>query len=468
MRKTQNFGRERKTGPFTVPPARATHTGKKHTGKKLFVLSVYLPTKGTKTSAKFEDVLDYLEVKVKELQNEGDVCIMGDMNGDMGNSAGPRLSYPATERGRKIWALCNRLGLFSVNSQKETTGPLHTFKAHNIGQSYIDYCLVDMVMLTSVSVCNVQEDCIQVYCKPEVNIPGTYFDVSDHLPVVIKLNHIHVSMVSHPEPLGQLKWQDNNITEYQREVHSRLWYLQHDANNATCKEHIDQNIESLVHCMHQAALTTVPRKKYNKHQKPFWNQTLQRLKKNKQQAWHVWSSAGRPRDNENELWIQYKSANNDFQKEYKRMEYEDQFRIQKELERNDDLNQKTYWQIINKTRKGKKHMIKSLSINDKLVTDDQEMADGCAEYFENLYRKNEDIDPMHVQKVEQLVAYYSENSKVDRQDPVLGTSFTTFEVKACIKKLKLGKAAGPDGITAEHVKYGGDSLAGMVTSILTK
>ena len=40
-------------------------------GRKLFVLSVYLPTKGTKTSANFSDVLDYIELKVREFQSEG-------------------------------------------------------------------------------------------------------------------------------------------------------------------------------------------------------------------------------------------------------------------------------------------------------------------------------------------------------------------------------------------------------------
>ena len=38
------------------------------------------------------------------------------------------------------------------------------------------------------------------------------------------------------------------------------------------------------------------------------------------------------------------------------------------------------------------------------------------------------------------------------------TEFSYIDVKYCIDMLKNDKAAGIDGITAEHVKYGGDLL----------
>lgn len=96
------------------------------------------------------------------------------------------------------------------------------------------------------------------------------------------------------------------------------------------------------------------------------------------------------------------------------------------------------------------------------------MANGCADYFESLYRKNENIDPSHVQNIEKLVAEYSDTCKEAKLDPILGTTFSSLEVNSGVKKLKLGKAAGADGITAEHVKYGGDSVVGIITAIFNK
>ena len=41
---------------------------------------------------------------------------------------------------------------------------------------------------------------------------------------------------------------------------------------------------------------------------------------------------------------------------------------------------------------------------------------------------------------------------------ILDVPFTLEEVECAIKKLKSGKSGGPDVPSAEHLKWGGDSL----------
>ena len=45
---------------------------------------------------------------------------------------------------------------------------------------------------------------------------------------------------------------------------------------------------------------------------------------------------------------------------------------------------------------------------------------------------------------------------------ILDVPFTLREVAGTVKKLKCGKACGPDGIFAEHLKWGGESLATLM------
>ena len=44
------------------------------------------------------------------------------------------------------------------------------------------------------------------------------------------------------------------------------------------------------------------------------------------------------------------------------------------------------------------------------------------------------------------------------EDYLLDIPFEPAEIDSVLKKLKLGKAAGHDGVQAEHVKYGGPTL----------
>ena len=47
---------------------------------------------------------------------------------------------------------------------------------------------------------------------------------------------------------------------------------------------------------------------------------------------------------------------------------------------------------------------------------------------------------------------------LSNEDCLLDIPFEPAEIDSVLKKLKLGKAAGNDGVQAEHVKYGGPTL----------
>ena len=61
-------------------------------------------------------------------------------------------------------------------------------------------------------------------------------------------------------------------------------------------------------------------------------------------------------------------------------------------------------------------------------------------------------------------------ASLSNNEYILDIPFTLEEVECAIKKLKSGKSCGPDGLSAEHLKWGGDSLhlwlLGIVNSII--
>ena len=64
-------------------------------------------------------------------------------------------------------------------------------------------------------------------------------------------------------------------------------------------------------------------------------------------------------------------------------------------------------------------------------------------------------------KVDGLVS-----TSFDNEEFLLDVPFTVDEVKAAINKLKCGKAAGMDGLGAEHLKHAGESLVIWLRNIM--
>ena len=67
----------------------------------LFILGVYLPSSSHQMDV-FNECLDYLWALYDSLSAKGSVIIMGDLNGDLGNSLGGQDKYEANDRGLKI------------------------------------------------------------------------------------------------------------------------------------------------------------------------------------------------------------------------------------------------------------------------------------------------------------------------------------------------------------------------------
>ena len=338
---------------------------------------------------------------------------------------------------------------------RSATGPVNTFSGPT-GQSAIDYILVPQGFTARVRACHV--------------IENEVLNTSDHNPVQVTLDIDNVRCYSKPSNTSHIKrWE--KLSEHERkeryslplaastcEITARL------ASPTLSESDLDECIEVFVEKMKVAA-SNIPSRKFRKHLKPYWNQRMNELKKDKIFSYREWVKVNRPRDAGNPLFEAYKQSKKAFNKELKRLSkgYDDEQISQAVKAAEVDRGQ--FWRLVKASRKGSGGKIAAINDNSgKTVSNIEDILDVWKTHFENLYtpKDNEEYDKNHYDMVTAKVAEL--NAKDDTGE-FLQNLFTEKEIKDAIGQLHKRKACGYDGITTEHLLYGGDCVVQILTLI---
>ena len=78
---------------------------------------------------------------VEDCSSKGDRCIIGDVNCQLGREAGPR-GIKWNSNGKKLYKMMQECNLVAADLLDISNGPEYTFLRENIGESYIDHCLL--------------------------------------------------------------------------------------------------------------------------------------------------------------------------------------------------------------------------------------------------------------------------------------------------------------------------------------
>jgi len=174
--------------------------------------------------------------------------------------------------------------------------------------------------------------------------------------------------------------------------------------------------------------------------KPFWNDDLDRLKLISIDMHSLWRSVGSPRNGV--INAARLTAKSDFKRAVK------QASIDFEVNNADDLKQSlasrdknSFWKCWN--RKYQSSLITPVSVKGQ--NDPGIIADTFTEYFASQYVNSADDSAAMNDFVS---AYEHLNSKVDNSKQL---TIDVELIEKCIHKLKTCKAAGHDGIVAEHI-----------------
>ena len=120
------------------------------------------------------------------------IVVMGDFNGDVGSSGGPRGKRNATPRGEKVARFFNRHSLIPVNMHYVTRGPVDTYEGQ-VNGSTLDYIAVPHELFDSVTDSLVHD--------------WSALNTSDHVPISVTMSLcVATHTYDDSKVTGHIKW----------------------------------------------------------------------------------------------------------------------------------------------------------------------------------------------------------------------------------------------------------------------
>ena len=417
------------------------------------IFSVYLPAMGCGDdyAACIDDLAEILESR--EQGSTSVVC--GDCNGDIGNLYGSRGWYGPNVHGRVLFKFMQEFGLIACNFRDAATGPLQTHVG-NASQATLDYVLVAGELEQCISSCHTATD----------NILNT----SDHRAIYVTLNvggfkGINVGVNCKGIPRWDKLSVDQITNMYTNPLQAKLSdVILTLSENDIDGDGIDKVISTINSILIKAA-RVVPKSKFKAHLRPYWNKELSELKFIKVQKYKTWVDAGRPRDQSNPVWRDYKASKKMFVKTLRRLskQYDNEQVVQAVEASNIDRG--LFWRLVKKSRKGISNKTTAIrNEQDKVVNSVPEALEVWRTHFEKLGtpRYSDDFDATHHAMVSRRVKELNNEVNVGN---LLETPLADSEVSKALEKLHKRKACGFDNISAEHLIYAGKNMVKALTML---
>ena len=432
---------------------------------KCFIISVYLPYDDCKI-AEFKTELHILESVIHKCNKNAEIVIIGDTNSHInGIEFGDRGWGRNTPNGTTLKSFAKRNALRIIDLERGT-GPAYTFRNHR-GMSYIDHCLISEGLDGLVTGCKV--------------IPDIVDNVSDHLAINVTVNSFYIPVnINHGQP--RVAWSKLNpeiiSTCYTRSAEELILNLltAHEIDpdkvlNGNCEYFDDYEIDinafvkSLTDCLHRAT-SDLPKSRFHKAYKPYWDKELTDLSKARKLAKRNWDMGGNSKDSSNQSNIIYRESKRAFRNYLRRKQYEYEKQEMSDLCKSQEMNEHFFWHLIKKHR-NKVNCVTPIQ-NDEGVTltDPSDIRTEWNRYYEQLYSCQEDssYDENFKNLIEEELNEILANTRLTGK--LKGGDIKIDEIKKQISKMKTKKAAGWDQLTSEHLKNLGDLGVGTLTFLM--
>ena len=426
-----------------------------------FIVGVYLPHQNCKIDS-FRDTLQTLCDLCIEFNSRGFTVIMGDTNCHFGADASERsfgITTPHAKLLRNMLFSCN---MSVTDLSEKCIGPSYTWMSDNGHlKSYIDHFMLSNDLFVHV-----------VYC--EVLLDDTR-NVSDHLAMKLVLNLQYSNFVtsqSHPQVAWHKAPKPEILSKCTLPTEQSVKILIDDLELKPIR-HWDEmtsfsnfDVESLLYNLSQIMIDQadlLPKSKFVKYLKPYWNPTLKELNSQRKLALKNYENAGKPKDPSNTVYQSHRDAKRKFRAERRRTEFNYERENMEKLARTGQIDQRFFWFLVNKKRK--KLVSPIYSESGELLTQPDQIRREWTEYFRELFA--EKIDPSWDSDFRSEVDDIINNINLTNEcvmptiDPI-----TNQEVLTQINKMPNGKSAGYDNVSIEHYRYGGESVINCVTWIV--
>ena len=308
----------------------------------------------------------------------------------------------------------------------------------------------------------------------EVEVINHSVNFSDHKPVSCRFNIVDNIFkldrpISHRKTLNRqykVRWDKTDLADYYAVSLKHLDHIDVDNYNFNCSPGCNNNYhrtlldkwyQDIVYALQQTKASTIPRIPYN-GLKPFWNDYLDELKERSVFWGRLWTDAGRPRYCELFRLKSTSACNYKAAIRQAIIDYDNLF--------DNDLDAhfihkepKQFWKCWHKKFNRTVLSDRPLQVNG--LNDSGDIAQAFADNFKNVhYNSYNDVETLN---------QYSKLCNVScvdvRNNHALIDSVNVELVDKVARSLKLGKASGPDGLSAEHLIHAHPKLVVMLSQL---
>lgn len=396
-------------------------------------INVYLPYKCDENLELYVECLGKIQQVIEEACTSN-IIICGDVNCD------PRID---DDYGRVLTSFCGDMDLSLIDMDILKNGAF-TYISDAWGTtSWIDHCLC------SAEICKVVK-CVSVDYS---------FIMSDHRPIIVEIEgsklpstegYSHEKIFQH-----KIKWNDNGVQTKYREntdillrkirVSDSLYCKDAMCDRGTHKGNIDELYYEIVNCLGKSCSSNTGSDNNGKHV-PGWNDYVREWHNAARNSFLLWVDARKPRSGP--VYDLMRSCRSRFKYALRHCKrYEESHRADAMAKSVMNKDFEKFWKDV-KVRNNSKVLLPK-RIDD--ICGETNITNMWMDCYKSLFnRSKENI------RITKLNCLYTEELQV-----------TVAEVERAIKNMSRNTAAGPDGLSAEHLIYASNRLPVLLSIVIS-
>ena len=293
--------------------------------------------------------------------------------------------------------------------------------------------------------------------------------MSRHRPILCSIN-IPATDFNTSEIQSRIAWHKLDTTVLQRyEAQLNECFSNDHCNNIKeCRERIETRHKVLVDNIVVVSESVLPKTCFRRYLKPYWNANLKQLHAVMREKRRHWIADGRPRGQQFQSYIMYKSAKRMFRAQHRLCAEQYLNEVNAEIDQAAEMNSSFFWRKVNSRRKQSHSNAGSeIRFGDNVCRDPEQIASEWGGYFRKLYEESEspDFDSDFKSSIDSQVHDITSEFPSSCIDDSTGITFD--DVCTAVKSLKTKKACGPDAISNEHLINGGIELWKQLSLLFT-
>ena len=292
-------------------------------------------------------------------------------------------------------------------------------------------------------------------------------NVSDHYPIMLSVQFLFEHVVKSgdnciPKP-ARVNWKKVDGDLYAALVRERLPCIPASANTVYDMEKAVRMINKvLTECAEESAPKR--QRRARKAKLRTWTPEIRNAITNKKKAFYLWKSAGKPKDDGNELLKQKTTTTKELRRLCRKDNAHQYMQDKQEILDAKGHDSALFYRLINKHRSKSGVHLNELHVGDSIFKSEEEIMEGWREHFGGLATQSSNplFDEEYRNLVEQeLIEIIDICESNDQYDMV-----TQAELADTLSSLNKGKAADIYGLTTEHLLFASDTLLPVLTSLM--